>query len=95
MADGQPPLDAHNALALTLSEELGVAPEPRDWPELARDLMFGPMLPPRYRLTGPGARPEAAELFERQLNASPRAPVDPVDLKALEAIGAALPAASV
>ena len=29
IAHGQPPLDAHNALALTLAEELGVAPDVR------------------------------------------------------------------
>jgi hypothetical protein len=46
-------------------------------------LLFGPMLPPRYRLAGPGAQPEASARFEAQLAASPRAPVDPADLEAL------------
>ena len=32
IAQGQPPLDAHNALALTLAEELGVAPTRRTGP---------------------------------------------------------------
>jgi dimethylaniline monooxygenase (N-oxide forming) len=76
-----PPLDAHNALALTLSEELGVAPDPGDWPEVSEPLLFGPMLPPRYRLAGPGAQPDASARFEAQLVASPRAPVDPADLE--------------
>ena len=80
IARPRPPLDAHNALALTLSEELGVAPEPTDWPELSEPLLFGPMLPPRYRLAGPGATPDARALFTRQLAASPRAPVDPADV---------------
>ena len=53
MARPRPPLDAHNALALTLSEELGVAPEPLAWDEICEPLMFGPLLPPRYRLSGP------------------------------------------
>jgi dimethylaniline monooxygenase (N-oxide forming) len=83
----RPPLDAHNALALTLSEELGVAPEPTDWPELSEPLLFGPMLPPRYRLAGPGATPDAGDAFAEQLAASPRAPVDPADLGALERFG--------
>jgi dimethylaniline monooxygenase (N-oxide forming) len=78
-----PPLDAHNALALSLSEELGVAPEPSEWPALHEPLLFGPMLPPRYRLSGPGAQPEARARFEAQLAASPRAPVDPADRAAL------------
>ena len=76
-----------NALALTLSEELGVAPEPNDWPDLCEPLMFGPMLPPRYRLSGPGARDEAKDLFAQQLAASRRAPVDPADVDALRGFG--------
>jgi hypothetical protein len=83
----RPPLDAHNALALTLAEQLGVAPEPVDWPELAGPLMFGPLLPPRYRLSGPGAAPDAAARFSEQLAASPCAPVDPADLDALRGFG--------
>ena len=45
------------------------------------------MLPPRYRLDGPGAQPEAAERFAEQLAASPRAPVDPADVEALRGFG--------
>jgi dimethylaniline monooxygenase (N-oxide forming) len=87
IAKGQPPLDAHNALALTLAEELGVAPNPASWPELSEALTFGPLLPPRYRLSGPGAMANAADLFTEQLAASPRAPVDPADLDALPTLG--------
>ena len=87
IAQPRPPLDAHDALALTLSEELGVAPEPNDWPDLCEPLMFGPMLPPRYRLSGPGARDEAEDLLAQQLAASPRAPVDPADVDALRGFG--------
>jgi len=83
IARPRPPLDAHNALALTLAEQLGASPEPLDWPELTEPLTFGPLLPPRYRLSGPGAQPEAAARFAEQLAASPRAPVDPADLEAL------------
>ena len=87
IAQGQPPLDAHNALALTLAEELGVAPNVEDWPELSEALIFGPLLPPRYRLSGPGAMDSAADLFAEQLAASPRAPVEAADLEALPAFG--------
>jgi dimethylaniline monooxygenase (N-oxide forming) len=89
IAQGQPPLDAHNALALTLAEELGVAPNPEDWPELSEALVFGPLLPPRYRLSGPGAIDGAADAFAEQLAASPRAPVDPADVETLETYGLA------
>lgn len=87
IAEGQPPLDAHNALALTLAEELGASPNVEDWPQLAEALIFGPLLPARYRLSGPGALPNAAELFNQQLNASPRASVDPSDLEDLPNFG--------
>jgi cation diffusion facilitator CzcD-associated flavoprotein CzcO len=83
----RPPLDAHNALALTLSEELGVAPEPTDWPDLCEPLIFGPLLPPRYRLSGPGAMPGASAAFAEQVAASPGAPVDPADVAALRRFG--------
>jgi dimethylaniline monooxygenase (N-oxide forming) len=45
------------------------------------------MLPPRYRLSGPGATPEARDRFAEQLAASPRAPVDPADVEALHKFG--------
>jgi hypothetical protein len=82
-----PPIDPHNALALTLAEALGVAPDPLDWPELTEPLVFGPLLPPRYRLSGPGAMPGAAAAFAEQVAASPRAPVDPGDVDALRRFG--------
>ena len=75
------------AVALTLSEELGVAPEPIEWDELCEPLLFGPMLPPRYRLSGPGATPDARHRCAQQLAASPRAPVDPADMDALQRFG--------
>jgi cation diffusion facilitator CzcD-associated flavoprotein CzcO len=87
IAQPRPAIDAHNALALTLAEALGVAPEPAAWPELCEALVFGPLLPPRYRLSGPGARPDAAALFAHQHAASPRAPVDPADVDALARLG--------
>ena len=95
MAGGRPALEAHNALALTLAEELRVSPSPNEWPELSEALMFGPLLPPRYRLSGTGALPDAAQRFTDQVAASPRAPIDPADLAALEHFGSGGPMASV
>ena len=82
-----PALDAHNVLAIALAEELGVAPDLLARPELTEALLFGPLLPPRYRLDGPGARGDAGEHFAEQLAASPRAPVDPADVEALRDFG--------
>jgi hypothetical protein len=67
MAQPRPQLESHNMLALTLAEHLGVAPDPNDWPDLFEPLLFGPLLPPRYRLCGPGARPDAVARFVDQL----------------------------
>lgn len=50
-------------------------------PELAVSLLLGPMLPVRYRLDGPGSRPEAERTFAAQLAASPQAPIEPADLE--------------
>jgi cation diffusion facilitator CzcD-associated flavoprotein CzcO len=85
----RPSLEPHNALATTLAEALGVLPDPLDWPDLLEPLLFGPLLPPRHRLSGPGAQPEAAARFAHQLAASPRAPVDPDDVARLPALGLA------
>jgi dimethylaniline monooxygenase (N-oxide forming) len=82
-----PPIEVHNVLGTALAEELGVAPDPIAWPELTEPLLFGPLLPPRYRLEGPGARADAPDLFKAQLAASPRAPVDPDDIDALRGFG--------
>jgi hypothetical protein len=89
IAEPRPPLDAHNALATTLADELGVAPDLLTRPELTEALLFGPLLPPRYRLDGPGASSDAAQWFTAQLAASPRAPVDPADVEALRRFGLA------
>ena len=82
-----PAMDSHNVLAVALSEAAGVAPDVRARPDLAEPLLFGPMLPPRYRLDGPGATADAAANFRDQLAASPRAAVEPDDLAALPDVG--------
>ena len=85
----RPSLEAHNTLALALSEEMGVAPDPMAWPALAEPLLFGPMLPARYRLSGPGARASATRDFAAALATAPRPAVDPADLEALRSFGPA------
>ena len=82
-----PALDSHDALALAFSEASGVAPDLEARPELREALLLGPMLPPRYRLDGPGAMAGAAELLLGQMATSPRAPVEPGDLALLAELG--------
>jgi dimethylaniline monooxygenase (N-oxide forming) len=87
IASPPPALDPHNVLAVALADAAGVAPDLHARPDLIEPLLFGPMLPPRYRLDGPGARPDAADLFLAQLAASPRAAVEPDDVLALADVG--------
>jgi hypothetical protein len=82
-----PAIDSHNMLAVILSTAAGVAPDIRAHPDLAEALLFGPMLPPRYRLEGPGSHPSAAALFRDQLSSSPRPPTAPDDIAALSDLG--------
>jgi cation diffusion facilitator CzcD-associated flavoprotein CzcO len=90
-----PALDSHHVLALALAEQAGVLPDPRRHPELAELLLFGPMLPIRYRLDGPGARADAADQLRVQAGSSPRATLDADDIALLSAVGyGALPIAA-
>ena len=89
VAIAPPPIDSHNVLAVTLADAAGVAPDLRARPDLAEPLLFGPMLPARYRLDGPGAHHDAAATFSEQLATSPRAAVEPDDIAALPAVGLA------
>ncbi len=87
IAEPPPAIDSHNLLAVSLSSLAGVAPDFEAHPMLAESLLFGPMLPPRYRLDGPGSFPGAAGRFAEQLATSRRAPVDPHDVDMLPQLG--------
>lgn len=89
LAESPAAVEVHNVLATDLAHELGVAPDILARPELTGPLLFGPLLPPRYRLHGPGASPEALDLYLEQLAASPRLPPDPADVEALRSFGLA------
>jgi cation diffusion facilitator CzcD-associated flavoprotein CzcO len=87
VADAPPVLDSHDALALAFSEASGVAPDLDARPELLEPLLFGPMLPPRYRLDGPGALPDAGDQLLTQMATSPRPRTEPEDLDELPRLG--------
>jgi len=91
IVEAPPQLDSHDALALAFSAASAVAPDLGARPDLFDALVFGPMLPPRYRLDGPGALPNAAGLLLEQMSTSPRAPVEPDDLASLARLGLARP----
>ena len=47
-------------MALRFARNAGVEPEPGAWPGLARALIFGPLSPVSFRLSGPDALSGAA-----------------------------------
>ena len=86
-AGARPPaVDAHHVLALALAEQAGVAPDIARHGDLAEALVLGPMLPVRYRLDGPGSRPDAADALRAQLETSPRPPAEADDVAAVAAL---------
>lgn len=83
----RPAIESHNALALTLAEAAGVAPDLTRRPELTEALIFGPMLPSRYRLDGPGSDPEAAATFAERVASAPWHRPDPTRIEDLRRFG--------
>lgn len=51
------------------SPEAGVEPELHRWPALARTLLFGPLSPISFRLSGPDSLPEAPRRVEEDARA--------------------------
>ena len=56
---GGPQLLLMNSAALLFAREAGVEPDLHQWPELARALLFGPLSPVTFRLSGRDSLPEA------------------------------------
>ncbi|PJI41411.1 MAG: dimethylaniline monooxygenase [Rhizobium sp.] len=54
-----PPSMPMNAAALMFAARAGVEPDPAEWPELERALLFGPLSAVSFRLTGPDALGDA------------------------------------
>lgn len=65
-----------HAVALMFAREAGVEPELQRWPALARALLFGPLTPASFRLSGPDSLPDASQTVEddaRSFGAVPNA----------------------
>jgi hypothetical protein len=60
---GQSQKTRMNVAAITFARAAGVEPDPADWPGLERALLFGPLAPSCFRLSGHDALPDAAERF--------------------------------
>ena len=53
-----------HAYASLFAQLAGVEPDPGRWPALKRALLFGPLSPASYRLSGPDASPKATQWLE-------------------------------
>src|SRR6478752_7024340 len=62
---GMPQKTRMNVVALEFARAAGVEPELRNWPQLRRALLFGPLAPSCFRLEGPDALPDAPDRFAR------------------------------
>lgn len=85
--------DLHHVLASALAAEMGVAPDIAARPELAEQLLFGPLVGARYRLDGPESSVDAEALFRRAVSElGPGASPPPAEeqIAALQGIAGAL-----
>jgi len=64
--DGPQTVIMHDA-AVLFARAAGVEPDPEQWPELARALMFGPLTPMSFRLSGRDSLPDAAQRFAEEV----------------------------
>jgi dimethylaniline monooxygenase (N-oxide forming) len=65
---GPQDLPAH-AAAVLFARAAGVEPELERWPNLARGLMFGPLAPVSFRMSGRDSLAEAPDRFAAELHA--------------------------
>jgi len=89
---GSPQKFRTHALALLFAREAGVEPELHRWPALARALLFGPLTPRSFRLSGPDSLPEASQCIEedaRAFGAVPTAALTSEQRLQLQALAAA------
>lgn len=89
---GLPQMTSLHAMALVFARAAGVEPELRQWPELVRELLFGPLTPISFRLSGPDSLPEAARRVveeARIFGAVPTSALTPEQKAQLQALAAA------
>jgi thioredoxin reductase len=79
-------------MALLFAREAGVEPDPWNWPDLARALLFGPLSAVSFRLSGADKLPDAAErsaASARAFGAVPSAEFTTEQRAQLEILGSA------
>ena len=68
-ARGKSQLQAMHLLALLFAREANVEPDLKEWPQLARALLFGPLSAISFRLSGPDCLPNAGERIAAEAQA--------------------------
>jgi dimethylaniline monooxygenase (N-oxide forming) len=66
---GMPQTVLFDLMALLFARSAGVEPELHRWPELARELMFGPLRPTSFRMSGRDSLPDAPKRFATESQA--------------------------
>ncbi len=61
-----PLIQPMDRVAFRFARLAGVEPDPADFPAIGRALLFGPLTSTVFRLSGPDALPEAAEIIARE-----------------------------
>jgi hypothetical protein len=81
-----------HAMALLFARQAGVEPDLAQWPSLTRALMFGPLSPSSFRLSGPDRLPDAMERTAAEaasFGAVPDAQLTPEQQMQLQALAGA------
>jgi dimethylaniline monooxygenase (N-oxide forming) len=68
-ARGKSQLQAMHLLALLFAREANIEPDLKEWPQLARALLFGPLSAISFRLSGPDCLPDAGERITAEAQA--------------------------
>lgn len=63
---GMPQVVLYDVIAQLFARAAGVEPELERWPELARALMFGPLTPTSFRMSGRDSLPDAPKRFAEE-----------------------------
>ena len=66
---GMPQTVGFDLMAILFARSAGVEPELYRWPELARELMFGPLTPTSFRLSGRDSLPDAPKRIAAEAQA--------------------------
>ena len=89
---GAPQIVFTDTMATLFARAAGVEPEVEHWPELARALMFGPLTPMSFRMSGRDSLPDAPQRFAadvRTFGAVPSNQLAPMQIGQLKGLAEA------